>query len=152
MGYKTKQQQNEYNKAWYKTKKGKRCERDNGFRKLYGISLEQWEKMLIEQSGRCSICGVPMRNPHVDHDHKTGMVRDLLCSRCNRMLGVIEDVEFTSMARRYLVRHEASASIKAEELDSLNEPGVIEPFVPRVSVTHTPDGDEADVKFGESSE
>ena len=115
MGYKTKQQQNEYNKAWYKTPKGKRCERDNGFRKWYGLSLVQWEEMLIEQSGRCAICGVAMKNPHVDHDHKTGKVRDMLCSRCNRMLGVVEDTEFLSSAGKYLLQHAILPTVETED-------------------------------------
>jgi Recombination endonuclease VII len=57
---------------------------------LYGLTVEQWDQMLIEQAGRCAICNEPMKSPHVDHSHTTGAVRGLLCLRCNTMLGHFE--------------------------------------------------------------
>ena len=44
--------------------------------------------MLAEQGGGCAICGAPpkTRRLHVDHDHKTGEIRGLLCYRCNKAL------------------------------------------------------------------
>lgn len=71
-----------------------------------GISLERYEEMVREQGGRCAICGeVPRRwnkrpvkyiEPlafDVDHDHRTGRVRGLLCSVCNaRVLPVVESL------------------------------------------------------------
>lgn len=56
---------------------------------LYGITLEDYEKMLESQNGGCAICGrVPTgRALHVDHDHKTGLVRGLLCHSCNHAIG-----------------------------------------------------------------
>lgn len=65
----------------------------------YGITEQDYERMLIDQDGVCKICGYPPhghgKNPeskklHVDHDHKTGEVRGLLCSRCNGALGWYE--------------------------------------------------------------
>lgn len=58
-------------------------------RKNFGISIEQYETMLREQSGVCGLCGLPenvRRRLAVDHDHKTGAVRGLLCFRCNTKL------------------------------------------------------------------
>lgn len=57
---------------------------------LYGISVEQWDQLLIAQAGRCNICKEPMMNPHLDHSHASGEVRGLLCLRCNTMLGHVE--------------------------------------------------------------
>ena len=59
--------------------------------KKYGLSVTEWNEMLIHQSGRCAICLLPMRSPHVDHNHQTGEVRGLLCNHCNRGLGAFYD-------------------------------------------------------------
>lgn len=56
----------------------------------YGVTVEQWDQMLIEQSGRCALCDEPMTSPHVDHSHVTLAVRSLLCLHCNTMLGRVE--------------------------------------------------------------
>jgi ribosomal protein L34E len=59
----------------------------------YGISVEQYDEMLARQKGICAICGYEPRVQRlaVDHDHKTGRIRGLLCSRCNHALAWIED-------------------------------------------------------------
>jgi len=56
----------------------------------YDLTVEEWDRMLIEQTGRCALCGVPMQRPHVDHSHDTRDVRGLLCLPCNTMLGHVE--------------------------------------------------------------
>lgn len=80
----------------------------------YGISLAEYEKMLDLQNGACAICGKretvrvrngTIRHMAVDHDHKTGKIRGLLCSRCNPMLGLAKDDSNTLLsAVRYLIR------------------------------------------------
>jgi hypothetical protein len=59
----------------------------------YGISLEEYNKMLSAQGGSCAICScVPgLRRLAVDHNHSTGKVRGLLCGPCNRALGILSD-------------------------------------------------------------
>lgn len=63
----------------------------------YGITLEQYNKMLVKQEGCCAICGSPSPNRkgsdyfHVDHCHNTGTVRGLLCNGCNLGLGSFKD-------------------------------------------------------------
>jgi hypothetical protein len=50
--------------------------------------------MLIQQSGRCAVCGEPLigpREPVVDHDHKTGIVRGLLHGSCNSGIGLLKE-------------------------------------------------------------
>lgn len=56
----------------------------------YGVSVEQWDQMLIAQCGLCALCDEPMKSPHVDHSHTTGAVRGLLCLGCNTALGRVE--------------------------------------------------------------
>lgn len=66
----------------------KRIRRDMRLRRLYGISLRQYEAMLKRQKGVCAICGRPPKTGplHVDHDHHTGRVRGLLDYYCNRRI------------------------------------------------------------------
>lgn len=80
-------------------------------RTKYGLSVEDVWRMLIEQSGRCAICTTELYDPLVDHCHTTGVVRGLLCQRCNVMLGAIERDGFVEAARAYLA--EAGRGAKA---------------------------------------
>lgn len=63
-------------------------------KKTYGITLEQYEALLAHQDGRCAVCyGKPRkRRLAVDHNHKTGEIRGLLCTRCNhKMIGAAHE-------------------------------------------------------------
>ena len=62
--------------------------RDRYLRRTYGITEAQYQQLLEAGGGGCWICGKPpkKRALHVDHDHKTGRVRGILCWRCNRGL------------------------------------------------------------------
>lgn len=72
--------------------------RATSLRVNYGISVEDYERMLSEQEERCAICGRPetalgahgeVKRLAVDHDHETGIVRGLLCARCNVGIGLM---------------------------------------------------------------
>ncbi len=77
--------------------------------KSYGLALDEFESMMNQQGGQCAICrsDVPGRGRKefsVDHDHKTGKVRGLLCGACNQGLGCFRDVpEFLIAAAYYLI-------------------------------------------------
>lgn len=76
--------------------------------RMYGLTPEQFDAMLITQSGRCAICNDPMQSPHVDHCHETGKVRALLCSLCNQGLGQFRDrIDILREAVRYLAEQES---------------------------------------------
>ena len=71
-------------------------ERRSKFKTQYGITPEEYDIMLEKQGGGCAICGVNKpsdRTTHfaVDHCHTTGTVRGLLCTKCNRGLGLFND-------------------------------------------------------------
>lgn len=68
----------------------------------FRLSLDDWDRMLLEQAGRCAMCGEPLRLAMVDHDHATGRVRGLLDTRCNAGLGYVESPGFVDRARAYL--------------------------------------------------
>ena len=88
--------------------KTRRMRRDNQLRWDYGISLADYEAILVSQGGVCKICG---RSPgekslHVDHDHHTGKVRAILCGPCNKGIGLLgESPERVLTAYEYLVEH-----------------------------------------------
>lgn len=67
--------------------------RNQSYKKRYGISLEDYNKMLVEQNGVCAICfqEPKVRRLAVDHNHNTGQVRGLLCHHCNTSLGSFND-------------------------------------------------------------
>lgn len=79
---------------WYQ-KRGKNRE----LKIKYGIDLIHYHAMLALQANGCKICNEsnPGRNYkalkyfQVDHDHKTGKIRGLLCNNCNRALGLFKD-------------------------------------------------------------
>ena len=82
----------------------------------YGMTLEEYEERLASYGGGCAICGkVPApgkRRLHVDHDHETGMNRDLLCHGCNVGLGNFEEnPERIEAAAQYLRQWAAMASL-----------------------------------------
>lgn len=89
----------------------KECTRWIRREETYGITREQYDRLLQEQGGRCAICGtahVPTdMHPDlvIDHDHSTGKVRGLLCPNCNQGIGHLKDsAETTDRASAYLRR------------------------------------------------
>jgi hypothetical protein len=58
--------------------------------KLYGLGVTDYNALLAQQKSQCPLCDVCLKKPHVDHDHKTGAVRGLLCTKCNTWLGFFE--------------------------------------------------------------
>ena len=58
--------------------------------KKYKLGTRQYKKMVREHEGRCAICG-KARKLEVDHCHRTGKVRGLLCRSCNQLLGLAKD-------------------------------------------------------------
>lgn len=81
------------------------AKRDADLRRLYGITLADYRRLLFHQGGVCAVCARPPVNRalHVDHDHKTKIVRGLLCFDCNsRVVGRQRDPEKLRAAARYL--------------------------------------------------
>lgn len=80
----------------------------------YGVTPEWYADKSAEQDGACILCGhVPPAGAikaasrlHVDHDHTSGAVRDLLCTRCNQGLGFFRDnPALLRAAADYIERH-----------------------------------------------
>ena len=74
-------------------------DRKSNLRRVYGVTIEQVEKMLLDQKGVCAICNKPETRVvksgptqlAVDHDHATGKIRKLLCHKCNVALGLLDE-------------------------------------------------------------
>lgn len=105
--------------AWRKKNKekvsgyGKKYRKNNphiqknlSLKRKYGISFPQFEKMWTDQCGCCAICGtkcMTWKDIHVDHNHVTKQIRQLLCKNCNHGIGNLkEDVSILSKAIAYL--------------------------------------------------
>ncbi len=76
----------------------------------YGINAQQYEQMIASQQNCCKICKIDFnklnKRPSVDHNHVTGKIRDLLCNRCNTILGLCkENVDILGSAIEYLKSH-----------------------------------------------
>jgi CRISPR/Cas system-associated protein Cas10 (large subunit of type III CRISPR-Cas system) len=96
-------------------------ERAKELKKKYGITMEQYDEMLVAQHHGCKICGVSPeehgKNLAVDHCHDTGQIRGLLCSYCNTAIGLFkEDLANFRKAMQYLTAAQGS----------LEKPGALE--------------------------
>jgi hypothetical protein len=82
-----------YRKDYSKRDYVKRAESSRQLNLNYGITLADYDKMLAEQGGGCAVCGKEPNGTrlHVDHNHKTGAIRGLLCNGCNVALGSVDD-------------------------------------------------------------
>ena len=85
--------------------------RDRHYRRAYGISLADFNRMVLAQGNRCACCGTDEPGGrhnvwNVDHDHTTGDVRQLLCKDCNLVLGIVEDSpEHLQRLIEYVLKH-----------------------------------------------
>lgn len=77
------------------------------FLKRFNLTIEDFNTMMIKQNNKCKICNIHRdqvtKNFNVDHCHKTGKVRGLLCLNCNTGLGQFKDnIELMIKAIQYL--------------------------------------------------
>ena len=84
--------------------------RSSKLKTKYGIDLDKFNAMVAEQNGKCAICDFLFWDPKytcVDHCHKTGKVRAILCGPCNTGLGLFkESTQTLEKAIDYLKTHE----------------------------------------------
>lgn len=98
---------NQRNKEWREKNKDKRriTQRNYQLKMLYDIDLEDYQNILDRQENLCACCGTKGKLV-VDHCHRTGKVRGLLCWTCNTGLGKLGDTEEgLERALRYLRSH-----------------------------------------------
>lgn len=84
----------EYQKKYRKSSEGRATANRRVLIKRYGITPNEYDELLESQNGVCAICLQECKSGRrlaVDHDHKTGAVRGLLCGSCNRAIGNLQD-------------------------------------------------------------
>ena len=123
----------EYHAKWYEQHKEKRRKqiaeytagkpkewiqakgRRDHLKRRYNITPQEYETKLASQDYKCAVCGKDASDNkrggkldplHIDHCHKTGKLRDLLCHQCNSGLGQFKDnIEILQKAMDYLRKH-----------------------------------------------
>lgn len=108
-----KDQHASYNTLWHRRNKDK--SRSIQLKCKYGITLREYEYLVVAQNNSCAICGITFCStkdvtrgcrPCVDHDHITDKVRGILCNDCNSGIGFLkEDTRVLSKAITYLNYH-----------------------------------------------
>ncbi len=109
----------EKSKAWYVKNKDAKLKSALKwhYKNKYGMTVEERQKLFDEQNGKCAICSCDMNldgdlnkaQAVIDHDHKTGKVRGMLCNLCNTGLGKFKDsVEVIEKAIAYLEKRNAN--------------------------------------------
>jgi len=95
-----------YKASFIETPEKKRQRRIYTIKKKYDLAYKEWEGLWYSQDGRCAICDKFIKYPKdicVDHNHKTGKIRGLLCKECNLGIGCFFDKpELTKLATEYL--------------------------------------------------
>ena len=90
--------------------------RNSRLKAEFGITATQYDAMYANQNGKCAICNTQetSKSSHsaapkalaVDHDHSTGKVRALLCSRCNQAVGMVKENFDTALnLAKYIHEH-----------------------------------------------
>lgn len=90
-----------------KKKENPYYQRKYQLKSYYNLELDNYENMIKEQNGICAICNQRTDKLCVDHNHSTGKVRQLLCTRCNHGLGNFrENINFLENAIIYIRKHQ----------------------------------------------
>lgn len=92
---------------YHKSPEGKLTSRRYRLKTRFGITIRQYNEMLQEQNNSCALCKIDQsqlkRNLSVDHCHKTGKIRGLLCMECNTGIGKFKDsIELLEETIKYL--------------------------------------------------
>lgn len=105
-------------RAWYQKNRehALKMGRERNLKRFYGLTMEQFNQILKSQKGKCLICKLKItaKTPHVDHCHKTGAVRGILCNNCNSGLGMFKDCKKRLLsAMEYLENHGRTTALTA---------------------------------------
>lgn len=120
LAYYCKKCESKYQKDRAKNPQVKADNKNRLLKNFFGLTLEEYKAKFDEQNGLCAICNKPEVKLHhrtgeiialaVDHDHKTGKVRKLLCHRCNLLLGNCEeDIDILKAMIAYLTQFQTES-------------------------------------------
>ncbi len=101
-------------KKYQTTDNFKESRRNYDYKKYYGITLKEYDDLVLKQNGLCAICGSKetltfkgkIKRLSVDHNHTTKRVRELLCDSCNKCIGLVnENIDVLARMVSYLKKH-----------------------------------------------
>ena len=109
-----------YRKQYTPPKRTSEQARASRIKHRYGITIEQYQKMVEERNNLCDVCGNPPSESNtrahwnkklcIDHNHDTGRVRGLLCNDCNLAVGYGKTPDILERAAKYLRFHNGQDS------------------------------------------
>lgn len=87
-----------------------RLSKRSHLKRRYGVTLEAYEEFVKFCGNKCAICesqpSIKRKVLDLDHDHKLGHIRGLLCQRCNKVLGMVgENIELLQELIQYLINY-----------------------------------------------
>jgi Autographiviridae endonuclease VII len=109
-----KEEAHKYHHRKDRERNGQVVSRERLLRVKYNLTMEEYEELVSKQDNKCAICEREeisiyqgkLKPLAVDHDHKTGKIRELLCCKCNFCLGGVDDnIEILEKAIEYLKKH-----------------------------------------------
>ncbi len=101
-------------KVYYSSPEGVESSRRAHLKRMYNLTLEEYQQKLEQQEGKCKICGRTEMNYKnkvlcVDHNHETNEIRGLLCGLCNSGIGkFLDDKQLLMNAIKYLEKYEST--------------------------------------------
>lgn len=113
---KNKKKKLEVNERWRQRnlEKDKQAKFKYHLKNFFNISIEEYNQMITKQNGVCKLCKLPCptgRNLAVDHCHKTGKVRGLLCVNCNKGIGLLKDDPYLLRSAASYLENEGESKI-----------------------------------------
>lgn len=110
----------EHTRLYHRTSKRYRRAKFGCRIRAYGLTLADYDCLLIYLNGKCAICGFPKRLD-VDHDHDTGYVRGLLCPDCNSGLALFRhSTDIIADAIKYLEKHANRTLLDVQQRNEAN--------------------------------
>lgn len=117
----------EKRKIWQQlnSEKMKKYYRKSSLKFHYGITVDEYNEMFLNQNGKCAICGIEQKDIKqslsVDHCHNTDKIRGLLCENCNFVLGNFNDsIENIKNAIQYLENQDKNIKLVEEVKEKLS--------------------------------
>lgn len=116
------------NRAWY-LEKGRHTKPAQHRARTYGLESDEFEAMMVEQKHACAICsrsfiGLKPQMIHVDHDHRTGVVRGILCQNCNNgCAALLDDPDLVLNACVYIAKAKERIDATARQVREMRDGG-----------------------------
>jgi Recombination endonuclease VII len=106
--YKSKRKLRYHGLSWESKQEWQRRNFKNRIWHDFSMTVQDYANLWLKQNFSCAICGIITHDLDLDHNHKSGHHRGLLCTLCNTRLAILEDFVYVLKARQYLLRWKLS--------------------------------------------